>query len=241
MDPTTAILIAVAFFASALSGVIGMGGGMLLLSAMAASFPPAVLIPLHGTIQFASNGVRAALGWREISPRIVLPMAAGCVVGACLGSQLAIALPEAGYQIAMGAFILISTWMPRWKHAPRVRGKFFLLGAVSTTLSFIMGATGPMLAPFFLDEDLKREAIIATKAAGQAVTHLLKLSVFSALGFQLLDHWPILCGMLAAVAVGTVCGRFLLDRISERVFVLLFKVAITILSVRMLLQGIAAA
>lgn len=67
MDAQTAILIVVAFLTSALSGVVGMGGGMLLLSVMAACFPPAVLIPLHGAVQFVSNGVRMAIGWRDLS------------------------------------------------------------------------------------------------------------------------------------------------------------------------------
>ncbi len=165
-------------------------------------------------------------------------MAAGSLAGAALGSQLVISLPESGYQIAMGTFILVSTWLPKWEFAPRIRGKFFWLGAFSTALSFIMGATGPVVAPFFLHEGLNKEAVITTKAAGQAVTHFFKLAAFSALGFQLADYWPLLCAMLVAVAAGTICGKLLLGRISERVFVALFKGSITLLAARMLCQGI---
>jgi len=238
MDPQSAILIVIAFLSSALSGVIGMGGGILLLAAMASYFPPGILIPLHGTVQLASNVVRAALGWRELSWRIFLSMAAGSLAGAAIGTGLVISLPESGYQIAIGTSILLMTWLPGIHVVSRIPGKFIWLGTLSTALSFAVGATGPLMAPFFLHEGLHKESLITTKAAGQAVTHALKLAVFSAMGFQLAEHWPLLLGLLVAATLGTACGKILLGYIPERLFVALFKVAITCLAARMVYNGI---
>lgn len=241
MDSQSIILITAAFLTATLSGFLGMGGGILLLTIMAAYFPPAVLIPLHGAVQLVSNSVRLAINWRHVAWTILLPMTAGSIVGVILGSRLVLKLPDAGYQLAMGVFILLMTWLPKFKSAPAVPGKFFWLGGISTALSLIVGATGPLLAPFFLKEGLKKETIIATKAGGQAVTHLLKVGVFSLLGVQLVEHAALFAGMVVAVTVGTACGKLLLGRVSERLFIILFKVLITVLAGRMVVLSLLGA
>ncbi len=238
MDTTFTALTITAFLTATLSGVLGMGGGILLLAVMAGYFPPAVAIPFHGAVQLASNVTRAAISWRDIAWHILGPMVAGSILGALVGSQIAITLPEASYQFLMGAFILVFTWLPKFKSAPRIWGKFFWVGGVSTALSFIVGATGPLVAPFFLKEDLTKESIVATKAGGQATTHLLKVGVFSVFGFQLQQHWPLFLSMTAAVLLGTILGKALLNRLPERAFLLLFRALITILAGRMLIRSL---
>ena len=237
MDTQHIILIVAAFLTATLSGFLGMGGGILLLTIMAAYFPPATLIPLHGAVQLVSNGVRMTMSWRHISWIILVPMTLGSVVGVVVGSQVVLSLPETGYQLTMGVFILVMTWLPKFKSAPRIRGKFFWLGGISTALSLVVGATGPLLAPFFLKEGLKKETIIATKAGGQFVTHLLKVGLFSVLGFGLATHAWLFAGMVVAVTLGTACGKLLLGRVSERLFVLLFKALITVLAGRMVVMS----
>jgi len=239
MDSQTITLIIAAFLTATLSGFLGMGGGILLLTVMAAYFPPPVLIPLHGAVQLVSNSVRMAMSWRHIAWPVLLPMIAGSFAGIVAGSHVALNLPEAGYQFIMGLFILLMTWLPPLRRIPPVPGKFFWLGGISTALSLIVGATGPLLAPFFLNIGLKKEAIIATKAGGQAATHLLKVAFFSAVGFQLGRHALLFAGMVAAVTLGTACGKLLLGRVSERAFLILFKTLITILAGRMVIRSLA--
>ena len=52
------ILPIVALLTSILSGVIGMGGGMLLLATMFAFMSHAEAIPAHGAVQLISNSTR---------------------------------------------------------------------------------------------------------------------------------------------------------------------------------------
>ena len=120
MDTTFTVLTITAFLTATLSGVLGMGGGILLLAVMAGYFPPAVTIPFHGAVQLVSNVARAAISWRDIAWHILGPMVAGSILGALIGSQIAISLPEASYQFLMGAFILVFTWLPKFKSAPRI-------------------------------------------------------------------------------------------------------------------------
>src|SRR5512145_3228890 len=62
LDPATlALLCVVAFFTAIVSALVGMAGGMILLSVMLWFLPPLVAIPLHGAIQLASNFSRTVI------------------------------------------------------------------------------------------------------------------------------------------------------------------------------------
>ena len=52
------ILFIVAMLTSILSGVIGMGGGILLFSCMTLFLTLDVIVPVHGVVQLSSNSSR---------------------------------------------------------------------------------------------------------------------------------------------------------------------------------------
>ncbi len=231
---TEILLIATAFVTATLSGVLGMGGGITLLIVMAQFFPPAVLIPIHGIVQLGSNLSRTWLNREHLDRKVVAAFAAGGVLGAAAGSRLVVTLPEESYRIVLAVFILVLTWMPKFESVPKIKAKFFLLGGFATFVSLFIGATGPLLAPFFLRERFSKEQVIATKAGCQIVVHTFKVGTFLALGFIVGPYLPLLAGMLFAVFAGTYCGKLLLGRLSEIWFRWLFKGLITVLAVRML-------
>ncbi len=232
-------LTVVAFLTSTLSGVLGMGGGILLLGVMATVLPPSVVIPVHGLVQLASNGSRAALSHRSIDWRIVWPFGAGALIGAWVGGRWAVSLPEDASRIVLAVFILAMTWIPTPRSAPRVPGKFFWLGLGSTFLSMFIGATGPVQAPFFLRANLDKEQIIATKAATQVFQHVMKVAAFMALGFAVGPHLPLIGAMIAAVIAGSFAGKRILNHVPEKLFLWLFRIAITVIAAQMLWKGIA--
>ena len=90
---TTTFVITAAFFSSTLTAVLGVGGGMLLISVMAVAMPPAAIVPIHGVAQLASNASRGIFALKEISWQIVWPFLAGCVFGSIVGSNLLIRFP----------------------------------------------------------------------------------------------------------------------------------------------------
>ncbi|HBQ21851.1 MAG: hypothetical protein A2Z91_05620 [Deltaproteobacteria bacterium GWA2_38_16] len=233
-----AILMATAFLTSTLSGVLGMGGGTLLLTVMAQFFPPAILIPVHGVIQMGSNGSRAILSLPYIRRDILVLFVLGAIVGALAGSQVIVTLPENLYRIILGCFILILTWMPKLESAPKIPAKFFFVGMVMSFLALFVGATGPLQAPFYLREGLRKEALIATKAACQTFQHFLKIVTFMALGFVMTPYLLLIGGMLLASFIGSLCGKLILKKASEGLFMWLFRSVITLLAIRMILVAI---
>lgn len=235
---TEIFLIATAFGTAVISGTIGMAGGMLLLVAMSTVFPPATLIPLHGTVQFFSNASRTFFFRKILNWHIVGAFFFGGIFGSGLGSQLVVEIPEDTYRICLGLFILIFTWMPKLKLAKPPPGRFVVLGFAMSFLSLFAGATGPLMAPFFLREGLGKETLVGTKATCQLATHMTKMVVFAGIGFSFSPYIPLLSGMIIAVLIGNYIGKLLLGKVSQSQFVWIFKGVISLLALRLLWQGL---
>ena len=238
-DPATlAILCVTAFFTAILSAIVGMAGGMTLLSVMLLFLPPLAAIPLHGAIQLASNFSRSVIQreharydllWRYGLP--LLPMGA-------LGLLVAKQIPERALEAAIGAFVLLATWRPAWlargAHAgASTNARFTALGFVAGFLNVTIGATGPLVAPFFLNLGLPRQAVIGTQAGVQALGHVAKIVLYASFGFAFREHAVLLVAGSACAIAGTWVGSQLLDRISELWFTRLYKGVLTILALQL--------
>ncbi len=177
------ILIATAGFTSLLTGAMGIGGGVLLLAIMAGIVPAAALIPVHGLVQLGSNGNRALMTRRHIDWGLLKRFALGALAGALLASLIVVQLPLQWIQFSVAAFILYLVWGP--KPAQRSLGAAgqVLAGGFTTLVSMFVGATGPLVAGFIHRHDMDKLATTATFAGCMSVQHLLKMSVFTAVGF----------------------------------------------------------
>lgn len=227
MGSTEIILTIAAFVTSCISGAIGMAGGMLLLTVMLPFFPPTVLIPLHGSVQLVSNGFRLALNFKALKRSIFILAFLGSFIGAFLAEKVIWNVQGHYYQILLAGFIIIVTWMPKFRNAWNFKGRFFVLGGFSSFASIVFGVTGPLLAPFFLSENLRPQQIVATKASIQFVGHILKLSIYAYSGFAFGQYFNILVPMIIAVLFGTWLGKEIMFKMNERLFKTIFKWVIT--------------
>jgi uncharacterized membrane protein YfcA len=248
LEPWALAVVAVAAFATAiLSGIIGMAGGIVLLSVMLLFFDPLLAIPLHGAVQLVANGSRTWIQRRHVDWSIVLPYALLLLPTGFVGLAVLRAMSPEMARAVIGLFVLVATWTPGWlligTHPERLaRGRrFFVLGGVVGTLNTTIGATGPLIAPFFLGLGLDRRALVGTKAACQMLGHLAKLAVFGFAGFDYLD-WTLPLSLLCfAVVAGTWVGSQILGRVSETTFVRLYKGVLTAVALRLVLVDGAAA
>jgi uncharacterized membrane protein YfcA len=236
-----AVLASAALLTSILSAVVGMAGGITLLAVMLLFLDPLVAIPLHGVIQLVSNGSRTWIQRRHVEPSIVWRYALPLLPMGFLGLAVAEALPPALTRALIGVFVLVATWLPGilvlGTHPERAEPtrRFLLLGCVVGVLNMTVGATGPLIAPFFLNLGLTRQALVGTKAACQMLGHLAKVAVFGLAGFAFLPYLPLLALLSLLVVVGTWIGSRLLDRVSERAFVHLYRAVLTVIAARLVL------
>lgn len=98
------LLIAAAFLSASLTAVLGLGGGMLLISIMSVFLPPAAVVPIHGVVQFASNASRGAFSPKDIRRDILWPFLAGCLLGTLIGSRVVLNIPTDFLPIPLGFF-----------------------------------------------------------------------------------------------------------------------------------------
>ncbi len=231
-----------AFATSILSAVAGLGGGIILLVAIVQFFAPTVAIPIHGGIQLASNGSRAAIlrkniAWRAVGWSLLLLFPASL-----LGVAVATALPEQVIRLAIGAFVLIVAWKPdllKWRGADGLPERALIgVGAVSGFLNTTVGASGPVTSPFFKAVTASHTAFVASAAAAQVFAHTSKLIAFTLDDFPILDHIGVIGVGVAGVTAGSWVGTRLLDRVTERRLDLLFKIVLTALAIRLVVQAI---
>jgi uncharacterized membrane protein YfcA len=236
------VLAAAAFATSVLSAVVGMAGGITLLSVMLLFLDPLVAIPLHGAVQLVSNSSRTVIQRRYVERGILLRYAALLLPMSFLGVEFAQLLPASLTRTLIGVFVIAATWAPGLvllgAHPERAEPtrRFLTLGAVAGFLNPTIGATGPLIAPFFLNLGLDRRALVGTKAACQAAGHLMKLVAFGVAGFAFaawLVPLVILSGMVVA---GTWLGSRILDHVSELWFTRLYRTVLTLIAVRLILK-----
>ena len=245
----TVILIIAAFITSSISAVLGMGGGIILLGIMALIIPEGyIVVALHGIVQLISNLTRSCVFRHHIRKDIVSQYLLGAVLGLSLSSIIIFTLisffeVESAKEIKIdflkpliGIFILWFLFGKRHKIKTK-HPHFFGVGALSGLCTVFIGATGPLIAPFFLKGKLTKENIIANKAACQAISHLGKIPLFILFfEFNYFSELEVLVPLIIAVFVGTNVGKQVLQFIPEKVFRLLFRGTLTIIAIKLIVD-----
>jgi uncharacterized membrane protein YfcA len=240
------ILCVVGLMTSALSAVVGMAGGITLLSVMLLFLEPLVAIPIHGVVQLVSNSSRTFVQRKHVDWSILWRYSAMLIPMGFVGIEIAQALPATVTRAVIGVFVLLATWKPGWlligTHPERtdIHRRFFLLGGVVGLLNMTIGAAGPLIAPFFLNIGLTRQAMIGSKAACQAAGHLVKIAIFGIAGFVFADFALPLALLCTSVVVGTWIGSQLLEHVSELWFKRIYKGVLTLIAMRLLIWEGAA-
>lgn len=217
---TGLFLIAIAFLTALLSGVIGMAGGLVLMGALALILPVSTAFVTHGILQLVANGWRAILHRRFVAWPIV-----GFYALASLCAGIAVSLigysPSKPLIFLLLGLVPMLVWLPRkWIRLDAARPPHaFISGFMVTGLNLTAGVAGPLLDIFFVRTELTRHQIVATKATTQVFSHLAKIIVY---GMPLLvsrrvgmpPAW-VFAFAIPASMFGTVCGGWVLDRISD--------------------------
>lgn len=222
---------------AAVTAAFGLGGGVILLAVLLTVMTPAMAIPVHAVLQSGANASRAWLMRGEVMRPLFLWFLPGSLVGVALGSLIVVEVPARWLSLVLALFILWSVWAPKPAPRPLPPGRFALIGVLSSFLTMFVGATGPLIAAFLPPERYGRLATVATHGACMLVQHLMKLVAFVLLGFSLADWLPLVAAMLCGGFGGTVAGRAVLQRLPEELFRRAFRIVLTVLALKLLLDA----
>lgn len=223
-----------------------MAGGIMLLAVMLLFLDPVVAIPIHALVQLASNSSRTVIHARSVRRDLLFPYALLLLPAGALTLPLVQHAPADALRLGIGFFVLVATWRKSWllfgANPERIplRPRFALLGAGAGAIGPLVGATGPFIAPFFLEIGLTRFQLIGTKAACQALGHFAKILLFGFAGFAFFEYAELMLGMAVSVVIGTWLGTRLLKHLDDRRFTQLYKFALTVVALRLVWSGVTS-
>ncbi len=230
-------LIGLSFVTSLITATFSLGGGTLMIAVLALVFPPAIVVPVHGCVQLGSNAGRALVQRSHIQWHLIVWISLGALIGTIVGGQFAYLLPERAFAIAIGAFILITTWLPQPKVVGTNRVVQVIGGAIISALSMVVGATGPLIATFIKGLADRRQ-LVATHAMLMTIQNTFKVVTFTALGFAFAAYVPLILAMVAIGLAGTAIGSRLLVHVPEHIFRVGFKIVLSLVAIDLLREAL---
>lgn len=114
-----------------------------------------------------------------------------------------------------------------------------LTRGISSFLTMFFGATGPFVATYTKALGLDRHGYVATHGALMTVQHLLKAFVFGFLGFAFGPWVAAILLMVAAGLAGTLLGRLVLNRLTDRYFRHALNILLLLISLRLIWTGVS--
>jgi len=225
---------------SAVAGVFGFGGGMLLIAVLPLYLAPTLIIPIHGITQLASNASRAIFSWRHVQWALLPRFLAGSLAGVVLFGLLLVNIPTDSIPIAIGVYIILNLWSKRFAKAISRYESYTIIGALQTGLGLIVGATGPLATSVLTKQLSCKNQIIATASVFMSISHLAKIVVFGLIGFAFFEHLVLLGCMVAGSILGSYLGTQLRGLVGNQRMILIIKILLSALAARMIVAATSA-
>lgn len=238
---TAAVILLAAFVTAAVSGVLGMAGGLLLLGVLLLVLPATVAFVVHGLLQLVSNGWRAVLQRRHLQWQVVGWYSLGALAAGLLVALVRYTPDKALTYLLLGLVPML-VWLPKERmHLDAARpAHAALAGLLVTAVNLTAGVAGPLLDVFFVRTTLGRHAVVATKAGTQVLSHLAKVVVYGgAAGHGI--PWLVVVAAVPLSMLGTLLGSRLLDRMTDASFTTATRWVVTAIGVVYLVQALALA
>jgi uncharacterized membrane protein YfcA len=228
-----------AFVASLLAAVTGFGGAAVLLPALVFVFGVREAVPILTVAQLIGNLSRVWFNRHHLNLPVVAWFALGGIPMALLGGYLFAHAPLAALTRVLGAFLILIVVLRHLPKLPAIKPSlksFALIGAASSFLSALLGSVGPLMAPFFLAYGLVKGAYIGTEALSTVVMHVAKLIAYR--GSAILSLLAIQTGVAMGpiMVAGSFAGKRIVDRLPERVFVLIIDLTLLAAGVMFLVR-----
>ncbi|HET8938518.1 MAG TPA: sulfite exporter TauE/SafE family protein [Polyangiales bacterium] len=201
-----------------LSAMFGMVGGMLLMGVYAALLPIPAAMVMHGSTQLLSNLSRAFLLRHRVFWSGVWLYVVGAVASfAALYSVHWVPSPFFVFA-SLGLTPFLAVLLPKHILDFERKPAAVATGSLVAALQLTAGAAGPLLDVAFIDSQMDREQVVATKAVTQCFSHSLKLVYFvPALSSGSIQPELLAC-VFAATLVGTKLGTLVLKRMTDASF-----------------------
>lgn len=215
-------LFAAGFFNWTISTLAAGGGSILMLALASMMLKGHAIAPVITLTSAIASPARIVLFRAHIEWRVVWWYLPGAIAGAILGAWVFALISGQFLHICIALFLISTAW--QYRLGDRARSFrmslpwFVPVSFVVGMTSAIVGASGLLANPFYLNYGLLKERMVATRAVNSLFIQLAKISAYATFG--VLD-WDVVEHGLSAGA-GAVLGiwgaRHLLHRLDSRRF-----------------------
>ena len=219
------------FLTSLLTSIFSLGGGLIMLVALAQSFSPATLIPLHGSIQLANNFSRTHVYREFFQWKLIKNIVISTMFGAVIGIYLFGTLPENLLVMVIAATILFLTWAPLDSLILSVMKNDWFCGFISGFAGIFVGANGPLVTAYLRTKNLSPEVLVANHGAIMIFQHGIKIILFTSFfNFMILNYFIFILILALTGYAGAILGRRLISKVPFKSFNIILKVFLTLLA-----------
>lgn len=238
-----AIILVTTLVTSFISGIFGMAGGIILMAVLVALVSVAMAMIIHGGIQMFANGYRAFLLRSHIDWRVFGFYCIGALAGITALFFVSWTPDKRTLYLLLGLTPLL-IWLPKERlHLNIKRPPHAIFAGFGVQgLNTLAGVAGPMLDLFFVQADMTRQQIVATKSVTQALSHLVKIGFWSvpvvtAAGWSALPPWWLFAAAIPLSMLGTTLGKRVLERMNDVNFRKWMKGLVTAIGCVLLLRA----
>ena len=223
---------ALSFFTSLLTSIFSLGGGLIMLVALAQSFSPGTLIPLHGAIQLSNNLSRTYVYKEFFKWHLIQNILIATIFGALVGILLFGAMPEQILIWLIAGTILFLTCAPLDNLILSLMRNDWFCGFISGFAGIFIGANGPLVTAYMRTKNLSPESLVANHGAVMIFQHSIKILLFIYFFNFSLEEYLFFILILAVTGyAGAVLGKALISSISYDSFNIVLKLLLSLLAV----------
>ena len=240
-DPLVLLVVAgAALLGFTVAGVAGIGGGIITLPALIWAIGARDAITALAFTQILAAFGRMYFNWRDISWPVARWFCLGAIPAVVAGSLVFIATPSEILPRLLGGIILLVVLFHHtpWRKRRGMRLRWFApVGSVTGFLAGMVGAVGPLLAPFYLGHGLVTGAFIGTSSFNVIVIQVPRLAVYGADGLLTLRTLIIGVAIGLIAFVGAYLGSLILRRVSVGAFPVIVEVVLIGTGVLLIVRG----
>ena len=163
--------------------VAGGGSPLVLIPLVSFLYGSQAVAPVITTGMLLGNIQRLFYFWKEIDWEVTLWELPGVIIGSILGAFTLSYINLEGLQVIIGIALLLMVANYLFGNQEQTFNiktwQFLPLGFGNSFASGLIGSTGPIMNPAYLNYGLLKEAMIATKAANIILAHVIKLCAYA--------------------------------------------------------------
>ena len=208
--------------AGAIAAISGFGIGSILTPLLSTWIGTKLAVALVSIPHFIGTALRFVVIRQHVDRQVLWSFGLTSAAGGLTGALLHIWLRSVVLSYVLGALLVFAGVMGLSGLAARMRfGKrtAWVAGGLSGLFGGLVGNQGGIRSAALLGFNLQPTAFVATATAIALLIDVCRMPVYAVLQFQqIVAQWQLALIATVGVVIGTLCGKWMLQRIPQNVF-----------------------